>query len=301
MNLKYVIMWFEDSRAWVEASRGAIERYLQDLGFSPVIVRQPSGKRSLQIIKKLNPDLILIDLNLAGKSKGQDIVEKIRNNELYTDVVFYSQHTDFLEEVGKLEGVFYCVRDELENKTKKIIDITVKREQDVNNLRGLLIAEAIDLERRMESFITSYFGLSKNNEKRPIFEKLYVDNLTLENKYEFACRIFKRAIARLQTKLQTARQNKNQERVVELTVALESLKSKKEMFDRFEADIIKVRNIMAHVEEVAGEKNVLHIHDKDGNLIVVTDDYCNKRRKSVGEHSTNFQKMISDVKRVNRA
>jgi CheY-like chemotaxis protein len=298
MKLRYVIVWFEDSRTFVNTSKTSIEEHLQELGFSPTIVQRRSGARSLQLINSVNPDLILIDVNLAGKAKGQDIVEKIRNNELYTDVVFYSQHPDFLNEVGKLEGVFYCDRGGLEQKTQKIIDITVKREQDVNNLRGVLIAEAIDIERKMESFITHYLGLSKNEEKRSVFEKLYKEeNFTFQQKYKFAERILQKAIARTELKLQAARSS-NSSKVEELSTRLNNLKTVKQKFDRFGPEVIKLRNIMAHVEEVQGQSNVLHVHDEKGNLVVVDDDYCNSKRKSVGGHSRNLQSLMTEVART---
>ncbi len=298
MKLRYVIAWFEDSKTFVNVSKVSMEEHLRELGFSPVIVQRPGGARSLQVIKSVKPDLILIDLNLAGKENGQDIVEKIRDNELYTDVVFYSKQHDFLRELGNLEGVFYCDRSALEQKTRKIIDITVKRQQDVNNLRGVLIAEAIDIERKMESFITRYLGLSRNEEKRSVFERLYQeDNLTFQQKYQFAERILGKAIARLEVKLQSARST-GSSKVGELSTRLSNLKSGKQKFDRFGKEIIRLRNVMAHVEEVKGKTNVLHVHDEHGNLVVVDDEYCNSKRKSVGEHSQNLQSLIKDVARA---
>lgn len=81
-----------------------------------------------------------------GTSNSVDIVTKIRNKKIVTDVLFYSSKEDKMHESIKsavpiLEG-FFCVKratDDFIEKLELLIHRAVRRNQTVENLRGLVM------------------------------------------------------------------------------------------------------------------------------------------------------------------
>jgi CheY-like chemotaxis protein len=290
MNLTYKIVWFEDVLEYIESLRSYITGYLEDLGFSVNIVSGRTSEGSLEIVQREDPDLLLVDFNLIDGDKGQDIVQSIRRNELYVDVIFYARREDFRNSVGKLDGVYYTDRENLREKIPKIINLTVKRQQDAINMRGVIIAETVDIERKMECFVAQYFT-SGDEIRQSVFERLfdYSDHaLTLMHKFKTTNRIFKKAIERLATKIAEVGRQGNKESVKQLEALMTKIQSEKKIFDEF-SEIIRIRDIMAHWE---GKEDALIYQGKPIN---VDDDYCKQKRKELTLQSKNLESLISDV------
>ena len=181
MNLKYRILWIENEEDWVESIEDQIQEYLEDLGF--IYERKLIAKEE-QDISYNDYDLILMDLNLADQPNGAELISKIRDLGVYTDVVFYSASgIDELRAKGRekeLEGVFYSGRTPdtaFVNRVKAIIDATLKKVQDLNNLRGLVMAEVSELDSRMTSLIEKYFIEKGNDAKTATFKKHLVHDV----------------------------------------------------------------------------------------------------------------------------
>ena len=172
MDLKYRILWIENEEDWVESIEDQIQEYLEDLGL--VYERKLIAKEE-QGISYNDYDLILMDLNLADQPNGAELISKIRDLGVYTDVVFYSASgIDELRARGRekeLEGVFYSGRTPdttFVNRVKAVIDATLKKVQDLNNLRGLVMAEVSELDAMMDIIIPSYFN---TQERMVLFHK----------------------------------------------------------------------------------------------------------------------------------
>jgi hypothetical protein len=299
MNLRYNIVWFEDSQDFINSLRTSIEGHLKEQGFLPEFTCKTSGEDALEVVEKADADLILIDFDLKQGKRGDAIVESIRKNELYTDVIFYSQHKEYLNQIGQLEGAFFSEAKDLRQKIPKIIDITLKRQQDVNNMRGVIIAETIDVERKIEQYITEYLGLSADETRRPVFERLFdyrEHALTFKQKYEMVNSVFKRVIAKISNDLNVKKTERGPDTDAQ-TKALDGMKAKKEIFNEF-AKIIEIRNVMAHWEEIPSEKNKLQYRDEDGKSICIDDAYCKQVRKQLREHSENLESLIGDVRKA---
>ena len=160
MKLKYRILWIENESDWVESIEDQIQEHLESLEF--IYEKDLIAKEDSCIDYNLY-DLILMDLNLASHPNGAELISKIRKLGVYTDVVFYSARVDELKTLGKdweLEGVYYSGRTPEEafvRKVKSVIDSTIKKVQDLNNLRGLVMAEVSELDTKMLSLIDKYY------------------------------------------------------------------------------------------------------------------------------------------------
>ena len=181
MKLKYKILWIENEQDWVESIEDQIQEYLEDLGFNYEM--KLIGKEEKNIAYN-DYDLILMDLNLADQPNGAELISKIRDLGTYTDVVFYSSMgIDELRAKGKekeLEGVYYSGRTpetSFINKVKAVIDSTIKKVQDLDNVRGLVMAEVSELDIRMLSLIDTYYIQKGSEAKTREFKKHLVDDI----------------------------------------------------------------------------------------------------------------------------
>lgn len=160
MRLKYKILWIENEEDWVDSIYDQIQEHLSDLGFEfekKLIAKEES-------VNYDEYDLILMDLNLAEQPNGAELIERIRNLNVFTDIVFYSSvGIDTLREKGhekNLEGVYYSGRtpdSSFVRKVCQVIDSTIKKVQDLSNLRGLVMAEVSDLDSLMDEIIVKYY------------------------------------------------------------------------------------------------------------------------------------------------
>lgn len=161
MRLKYKILWIENEKDWVDSIYDQIQEHLSDLGFE---FEKKLIAKEEESVNYDEYDLILMDLNLAEQPNGAELIERIRNLNVFTDIVFYSSvEIDILREKGReknLEGVYYSGRtpeNSFVRKVCQVIDSTIKKVQDLSNLRGLVMAEVSDLDSLMDEIIVKYY------------------------------------------------------------------------------------------------------------------------------------------------
>ena len=164
MDLSYKVLWVEDEETWAVSVENSLKQVIEEkygLIYSRTIV-----DHSDDAIKYSDYDLILMDFNLSdgedGKT-GDKIIQHIREIDVLTDVVFYSaKGPAFIKEKAAalgLEGVYFSDRDKDQfiDKVSKVVESTIRKIQDLNNLRGLVMAEVSELDIEMDDIIKSYF------------------------------------------------------------------------------------------------------------------------------------------------
>lgn len=222
-----------------------------------------------------------MDYNLRSSEKGDELIKKIRSSELYTEIIFYSEDADFEEKIKSelIEGIYFVRgRGNLIEKVEKVIDVTLKKNHDVNNMRGLVIAETIDLELKMDEIILSYFG--SDDEKRQVFEKILEPKfgaLTTKKKYDLINKICKARLEMLNNK------GENVDNISKLY----------DEFKKIEKDIIEIRNVLAHTSECTEKKNTLISNiNKNNTQIYVDFKWCITKRKDIIGHSVNLEELL---------
>jgi len=180
MKLKYKILWIEDEKRAIKIKVKNIRKYLEDdYGFEckedditilDYIEFETKYINNNEIVSDSNIeefDLLLVDFNLGEKEHtGDTLIQIIRNGNIYSEILFYSSNYEpLIKKLNEhfIDGVFTSNRDELEDKIKKLIKVTIKKVQDVNNLRGLIMAEVAELDRIKEQIIMK--GSMKISEK----------------------------------------------------------------------------------------------------------------------------------------
>jgi len=329
MNLKYKILWFEDDEEVISKDVGPlITDFLTDLGFSLEIIHKLSGEQLNELIKDRNIDLIVTDLNLGEHETGEVLIDNIRNGEVLTEVLLYSASAaDIKAIIDKKEWVeraSFCVGiANLREKLKGIISLTIKKNQDVNNVRGLVIAATIDLERKIENILLGYFladaahilDTSKYNLLQNIHAKkiekhqedikrikdvafteiqLLIDNdiLTTSNSFDAIHSILKEKRSEVNRTLTAGKLEP------EMKLILENRKSeidslKKELAN-FREEVLKIRNTLAHVKEEFDDDGIpfLNSINKEGKPIKFDNAKYIEIRKNLHKHSVNLDKIL---------
>jgi CheY-like chemotaxis protein len=334
MNLKYKILWFEDDEEVVDGKTGAtIRDFLAEMGFLPVITHRFNGEDLTNLLNDKNYDLIITDLNLGEHETGEALIDQIREGKILTEVLLYSaiaaDLNAVLERKGWVERASFCVGvSNLVGKLKEIISLTVRKYQDVNNARGLVIAETIDLEKKIESILLYYFDTdnellieektklikdisTKKIEKyqndiaelqsvtfkqvRSLIEK---DILTAGNSFAALHSLLKKKISNIANKLSAG--NIDTTLKSQLESKLTDIRIAKKELNNFSGEILKIRNTLAHVEEELGEDGFpfLKSINTEGTIIRFNPEKYTEIRKNLRKHAENLDKILSHLEEV---
>lgn len=304
MKLKYRILWIENEQDWVESIEDQIQEYLEDLGFTYDM--KLIGKEEKNIAYN-DYDLILMDLNLADQPNGAELISKIRDLGTYTDVVFYSSMgIDELRAKGKekeLEGVYYSGRTpetSFVNKVKAVIDSTLKKVHDLNNLRGLVMAEVSELDSRMTSLIEKYFIEKGSETKTATFKKHLVDDVEKATKNKLSkseqcdklCKHKWSGLTINEIVKDRDFDASRKARAVKLIIDGEkySYKAKNgNFFEDYRIDMLNMRNQLAHCVSIIKEgKEILKTKDED----IVFDE---AKFKSIRELIKAYNTLFDDI------
>ncbi len=162
MRLNYYILWVEDDDSWFSTTSELFSETILEFGFHPVITR----KKSLdEVTTELADsglqkyDILLIDFKLRNSKDGDSIIDYIRDNSIFTDIVFYSSDKQSIIDSIKehlFEGVYHSDRNELEDKFEKVFKTTIKKVEEINSMRGLIVGETSELDALIEEHLETY-------------------------------------------------------------------------------------------------------------------------------------------------
>lgn len=333
MKLKYRILWFEDDTDYVTEDLGPeIKKFIEDRGFIFDCIHHVTGAPLDELIRSKNFDLIVTDLNLGSSETGEKLIDYIRDNKIYTEVLLYSANASELESIinnkGWVERASFSIGlGNLPQKFKDLIQLTIKKVEDVNNLRGLVISETIDLEKKIEGILMKFFGAVGENgvdEKKKelllnIYEKkkerhenelkevetvdfnnlhelIEKDILTAANSYDALQSVLKLKVKEVNAILNSG--NPLEEEVREKYINhKEELENLKKELSNFRGEVLRIRNTLAHVKEEVGADGIpfLESINREGKKIVFTSEEYIKIRKDLMKHSDNLGKIILHI------
>lgn len=290
MRLHYNVLWIEDDHDWLDTTKNLFEECIDDLGFrlNPTIFKDGDNIDDLVLQNGFADfDLILVDFNLQNSQTGNTVIEKIRDNAVFTDVLFYSQDVGLVKESLKsmgLEGVYTADRNGIEEKFEIVVKTTLKKIQEVNTMRGLIMAEtgildeeALDIIKRFidegteasttltdyifsfieETISTKSDDFKKYREERDIVSLLN-DNLI------FTAYSRARALQKLGK-----------------TKGIDELRN---FCNDYNKEVIKVRNVFAHAKEIKQDgKTILKGSNDEFDY-----DSCIKIRRDLLKYSDVF-------------
>lgn len=151
MQINYKILRIEDEKAFVESEIEFIKEYLEELWF----ILEYENPEKYEKKDFSSYDLIVVDYNLAEGQFWQNIIQLIREEEFYREILFYSwDGEDALRDLVKhLDWVYCASKDSCGEKLKGLITNTIRKTQDINNLRGLIMAETSEIDEVIKTII----------------------------------------------------------------------------------------------------------------------------------------------------
>lgn len=166
MKLIYKLLWIENDADWALSIEDDIKDIIESYGF--IFDKCLIDKRQENFVYK-DFDFILMDMRLSSEPSGDKLIKDIREQGVLTTVLFYSaSELSVLRnkvQENELEGVFVASRTDSNifvDKIRKLVETSIKKVQDLNNLRGLVMAEVSELDSMMDDIIVTYF-LDTNN------------------------------------------------------------------------------------------------------------------------------------------
>lgn len=306
MKLQYNILWIENEREWLDPTLEFVREIIDENGFELVHTLKSTEAEIGDLLNDKEPfkkyDLILVDFQLDRGDRGSNIIRNIRDHNVFTDVVFYSQDMDSVREAIRehlLEGVYCSSRNraDFEDKFEKVFLTTIKKIQHISSMRGLVLSETSQLDVLLIDIISRFFNnrnqddidalkkyirkdliqnsandLLKNAEKIP--ENITYEDLLKHRQFDSYKKM--RTVGRIIEKL-----NDN------------ALPSKDLFLREFTEEVIEMRNDLAHVkEEIVEGKSVLQCIKK---VRIFDDSECIVMRNNLKKHYKQLNSILEAI------
>lgn len=295
MKIDYKILWLDDQiDLFIEDELiSRIEKHLIDEGFNPII---ETASRSNVFFEKLNDtyDLILTDYHM-NDTKGDEVVERIREQSILTEILFYTARAD-LKETHKLDRISFLETAKfsgsgsheaiLIREIKKLIDLTIRKFQHIVAIRGMIMHETSSLDERMIQLVNDFLGKDDNTDeiKDRIFDDVihfYKEKYTCSEKYKKNQRIDRIIKDPL---LFSSTQRANAIKLIIDRIGTE------DFIADFKKEIINVRNQFAHAMLKKNE-NGIEFFESKSDPIVFDSILCKKIRRDILKHKGNLDSL----------
>ncbi len=303
MKIEYSILWLDDKKSDIIEDNYAeeLQNFIENEGFEPNINLVSNEE---EFFKNLNDsyDLILTDYHLNetdGNSRdGDKIIEQVREQNVNTEIMFYSAQGDVADTIKKDRITFVDTRkisgtvhyEKIIEKAKDLISLTIKKFQQIVPMRGLLIQEASNLENEMLEIIIKYLD-KKDSEtvKQAIFSDVtafYKRKFELAEKFQNNNNI--NQILKDPLLISSA------QRAVAINQILED-EGKDNFIEDFKNEIIKMRNEFAHAKYVKdSEKGIEYFQTKGGEMTFDA-ELCKTIRVNLIKHKKNMSDLDQSI------
>ena len=315
MRIKYNILWVDDRKDTFEKAGydKRIRDYVKGLFLEPQLTICESVEEAKEVLQATTFDVIFSDFNISdsdSEEQGNDFIEYVRGQNVNTEILFYSA----MEELPPMHVnriSFFSFAGEknaypkLLLQMEKLIDLTVEKLNDLTALRGLVMAETSELDKKMEDICLCYFVEKESEKSNTVFEDIlkgletdYLKNLKKSDICDKKCthkirnkKSFKEIITSFS--FDSARKARTIKSVIEKEeFSINDNSIATNFYESYLKDIIDTRNLLAHSYSRInkGGSEVL-ISKKDG-LEIVFDE---KRIKEIRQRILLYEKMLDDL------
>lgn len=332
MDLTFRIIWFEDVDEWYNTTSRRVSRYIRDKNFKVEITRvEKASDFVLQDHQIQNYDLLIVDYELENIYEqegvksiyGSDIIRMIRNGSFVNDVLFYSSHGfDVINGVMKqegLQGVFVADRDngEFLEMVKLLIDKSVRRADNLINIRGVVMDTTSDFDNKIRDLISIIWRTLGDEEIKiasNIKKKILKDNIKtaekLDEKYQeinaenIDALLNERDFsASRQARLLSWCIESNKilkmklQEILEKCLQLDKGTREIKFFELYHDDIIKYRNALAHVKNAPSVDSKVFIGEIDGQPVQFDQELCYQLRKNLLNYENALDAMYDYIEK----
>lgn len=264
MRLNFSVLWFDDNEDYFDSlDFDGLHQEILSWGFSPDIkcVTNPIEFKSHSPFAGF--DLIVVDRNLEGYQDGQEFISELRDNAVYTEVIFYTAGnvTDLWNEIyqRQLEGVFVSHRSDILSKISRIGFQSIRKVLDLENMRGIVMAEVGELDHLLDSILEVGIATLNTSQQNEIFRRFYDAALKQNQQDKERLDTFIEC-PQVREMLSLCDSNKRWQNFNRLWRQHEELRNRQRVGD-YESDILVPRNFLAHGKPVYGaNKSFSFIH-----------------------------------------
>lgn len=180
MRLSFNVLWVEDQPSLVMSQARAIAARMEEQGFDfePVYCSSITEvrERVADEVFKDDVDLILVDWDLGGGVRGQDVISEIRDSIHFKDVIFYSAMANAgdLRQLALqtgLEGTYCVTRQELVSEVIGVFESLVKKVLDLDHTRGIVMGATCDIDFMVEESLTRVHELLDEPGRERVLKK----------------------------------------------------------------------------------------------------------------------------------
>ncbi len=299
MRIEYKVLWVEDDKSWYGTTLELFEGVLEDLGFvlkSKKCENIDEVKAEIQLNKLKDYDLLLVDYTLKNSDSGDkiiDFIRSIKDEPILTDVLFYSSAVDMvrdsMHQLG-LEGVYTCDKKEIENKFELVLNTTIKKIQEVNPMRGLIMAETSDLDELMMSIVSIVreLGLIETYDD-------YIET-EMKNTFQTLSSLINSEEIHLGEKIKDTRIYTSFHKAKSINKLYKETKiGIDKFFDSYNKDVISTRNNFAHVKESIENGEKVLISHSTNKKEIFNDKRCIEIRKALIDYRKVLEKIHKEV------
>lgn len=306
MKLQYSILWIENESEWLEPALEYVKDIIEENGFELISTLKSTEAEVTDLLSDEAPfknfDLILVDFQLDRGDRGSNIIHNIRDHNIYTDVIFYSQDTDGVRQAIRehlLEGVYSTSRNraDFEDKFEKVFLTTIKKVQHISSMRGLVLSETSQLDVLLLDIISKFFKYRGSDEADTLRKYIHKDLILTSTKDAFKkAESIKEDVQ--YEELLKHRSFDSYKKMRTVGRIIENLKNRnlvsKDLFLReFTEEVIEMRNDLAHVkEEFVDGKSVLNCVSK---IRVFDDNECVSVRKNIKKHYQQLKSVFEAI------
>lgn len=297
MKLEYKILWLDDKKSDIisdEFNKEIIE-HLEDKNFIPKIDLESNEKDFLNKLNSSEYDLILTDFNLnEGDRDGKQIVEEIRKQSIFTEIMFYSAQGSVID-TNKLDRITFLDTSktggnhyqEVIDKAKKLIDLTIRKFEHIIVMRGMIMHETSSLDVMMNKYVKNYIeSITNDEEKEGIFKEIFTEiEKNAKEKYDKAqTKNYKKILK--DNVLFSASQ-----KIMALGKILQA-SGKEDFSEDYKKEIINIRNQFAHTDISIDEQGQEYFKVKiEGIERILDEDLCKDIRKNINKHKNNIESL----------
>lgn len=303
MQLHYNIIWIDDEIDKI-IEVGDVDRvneFLRERAFTPYIRTLKGGIGIEEYFAETSFDLIISDLSIEDGHHGDDIIKKIRDDNIFTEVLFYSSQNDLQTIAQKLLTVdrisFHSGRRDLVDKIERLIELSIGKLLELNATRGLITAETSDLDVIIEAITLNLVSdkLKLDSAKLDDIINFYVDDFLRKSPDYFLKKYGEVGFAKWFHRIEASRKwgiFRDLLEEIKTTEVEAFLKENKSYKD----DVIMVRNQFAHSKAVRiDEQLCLAGFGPDGKPFQFDNAECISIRKKLIGHRDNFTVLLKHL------
>ena len=309
MKLEYKILWIENEEDFVDSSIPKVKEILTERGFEPTITKVVD---ETQIDNYLNVcyDLIISDFQLNddenGGKNGAEVIYELRNErKLDTEILFYSDKVNFLEDNSIKEKLAFMERINIQqgrntllDKIEKVIELTLKKLLELNATRGLITAATSELDVEIVEIYYQLIEFPVDKETKHKIEIIFkTDYNEIKKNYLKQC------------KAKRDNHTSDFKQYFYLSDAFRKYDILKELlklhtfngfdldlFKKYGQEIISVRNKFAHAKAIDDNGTLKLKGQVSGQDFEFTEDSCLEIRKNLIAHKRNIENLKQALK-----